>query len=563
MIGHAVASVLLSTIFTGLCSAQEFMRCNGHEAFCDRRYNEIAQINSHNATSYAASPVQNQDRSIDQQLDDGIRVFKLPIHMDYQKHSDYYADLIESYLHILNNKIHDVVHNIINNKKKLAHTINEKRSDVDSLQHSINAAEHKIQDLNKWYNGLEDFSFSNLSSKTTRSIDYAARVSAFIIEKKALEAAKIIAKKALDAAKSSMETFLENDPRLLGLKTQKFAAEKVLGMIKKQGTREIFSCHTLAKRELYNNYINKLIEQAPSEIRSVVKVFLTPFSILEKGGIKLLFGTASQGGGIAPYPTCFLDRSATPLKDFLRKIKNFLNQHPHDVITLLLNDFIYDPEKISKVFEEVGLIQFVHTQDREEPWPTFKELIEQGKRLIVFSDVEYDQAKYPWLNYRNFYNAWEGAYDFKSTQDFINPQTPLEKFGDFIPRDKKYLDILNAKINQATTDHERKALVAQYKRVSAMVDPNGPHNMLLDIHYAVTAGLAGNKDDAKVINKKSVFRSHMKRIAKAAQHIPNFISIDFYEHPHVTNPKGDVFDVIDELNGVGRYAGKPLWSPQT
>lgn len=532
MIRELIKSTLLSIVFcSNLFAAQESMRCNGYAELCDRRYDEIAQINSHNATSYAASPVQNQDRTIAQQFNDGIRVFKMPIHLDYKRSADYYADLIESYITQLNNKINKAKLTIINNQKSLAHTLQEKQRDVDSLQHNIDDAERRIQDLHTWYNKLEDFSFSDPSSKTTRSIDYAARVSAFTIEKKSLQAAKLIATKTLNATKSALIAILEQDPRLINLKAQKFLAEKALRAINKKGTHEIFACHTLAKRELYQNYIDALIKQAPESIRPVVNVFLTPFSLLEKKGVVLLFGTQSQGGGIAPYPVCFLDRSATPFKDFLQQIKGFLDKHPHEVITILLNDFVEEPERLARAFEEAGLMSSVYAQDRNAPWPTLRELIEQGRRLIVFTDTEYDQKKYPWLNYRNFYNAWKGSYNFTSTNIFTNPKTPIERFGTFGPLDE-------------------------------IDPPSGPRNKLLDIHHVVTPGLAGDRDASKIVNKRSVFRAHMKRIANAAQHIPNFISIDFYEYPSVAHPKGDVFDVIEELNGVGKYAGKPLWKPK-
>ena len=552
--------IILGTSLHGLLVADE-MHCNGYAEFCDRRYNEIAQINSHNATSYGSSPVQDQDRTIQQQLDDGIRVFKLPLHFDYKNKSDYYADLIQASIIVFDNKIKSRLESIASSKKDVFDAIASAQRDVDSLGGEINSAQNTINDLTRWYDKLDTFSFSE-SSKTTRALDYAVRVSAFAIEKKALELARVVAKGVLSGAESTAAAFIEQDPRLILLKTQKFAAEKTLGLMKKEGTQEIFACHALAKREIYGKFVDQLINKAPDSIRPVVNFFLTPLSALETHSIELLFGTPSAPGGIMPYPACLLDSPAMSLKDFLREIKGFLEKNPHDVVTILLNDFIYDPIKITKVFKNAGLMSYVYAQDRDKPWPTFRELIETGERLIVFTDVDYDRALYPWLNYRNFYNAWDGSYDFKSTDIFTNPQTPLEKFGDFAPRSGADVQTIRSQIaNPKITAEERKSLIALYKKMAHMVEETGARNMLLDITHAVTQGLAGSKSAATVINKRSVFRAHMKRIAEAARHIPNSISIDFYEYPNEANPKGDVFDVIDELNGVGKYSGNPLWSP--
>ncbi|MFW5877091.1 MAG: hypothetical protein ACOCXM_10165 [Myxococcota bacterium] len=59
--------------------------CNGAEDFCERSYNSVASACTHNAMSTEANdfhlPTPNQDRSILQQLDDGVRCLMLDTYM--------------------------------------------------------------------------------------------------------------------------------------------------------------------------------------------------------------------------------------------------------------------------------------------------------------------------------------------------------------------------------------------------------------------------------------------------------------------------------------------------
>ena len=58
--------------------------CNGAEALCDRRYNEVAYATTHNAFAVDAENfgAPNQSRSMRQQLDDGVRGLMLDVYTD-------------------------------------------------------------------------------------------------------------------------------------------------------------------------------------------------------------------------------------------------------------------------------------------------------------------------------------------------------------------------------------------------------------------------------------------------------------------------------------------------
>lgn len=76
----ALALLLLSCATTPV--APEPQRCNGHAELCARRYNEVAYPTTHNAFSNEEEGfiLSNQRRSIEQQLDDGVRAMMLDVY---------------------------------------------------------------------------------------------------------------------------------------------------------------------------------------------------------------------------------------------------------------------------------------------------------------------------------------------------------------------------------------------------------------------------------------------------------------------------------------------------
>jgi hypothetical protein len=85
--GVAVATgLVLAVALTGGASkvrASGVLTCNGYAQLCGRRLDEVAFAGTHNSMSAADSPgwlIANQDRTIAQQLQDGIRLFKISTH---------------------------------------------------------------------------------------------------------------------------------------------------------------------------------------------------------------------------------------------------------------------------------------------------------------------------------------------------------------------------------------------------------------------------------------------------------------------------------------------------
>jgi threonine/homoserine/homoserine lactone efflux protein len=82
LIGGVAASFLL-TGETAKVRASPISTCNGYPQLCSRRLDEVVFAGTHNSMSAADSPgwlIANQDRTVHQQLQDGIRLFKVSAH---------------------------------------------------------------------------------------------------------------------------------------------------------------------------------------------------------------------------------------------------------------------------------------------------------------------------------------------------------------------------------------------------------------------------------------------------------------------------------------------------
>ncbi|MEU0162609.1 PI-PLC domain-containing protein [Streptomyces sp. NPDC006261] len=91
---------------------------------------------------------------------------------------------------------------------------------------------------------------------------------------------------------------------------------------------------------------------------------------------------------------------AIELRPALEDIGSWLRAHPAEIVTLIVQDDI-GAEETAEAFRRAGLGGLLHTpsEDPDEPWPTLEEMIDGGRRLVVFAEKADGPA--PW--YRNFY----------------------------------------------------------------------------------------------------------------------------------------------------------------
>lgn len=103
---------------------------------------------------------------------------------------------------------------------------------------------------------------------------------------------------------------------------------------------------------------------------------------------------------------------AIGLAPALKDIGDWLRDHPTEIVTLIVQDDI-GAEETEEAFRRAGLDDLLHTpsEDPDEPWPTLEEMVDSGRRLVVFAEKADGPA--PW--YRNFYRyGMETPFAFRS-----------------------------------------------------------------------------------------------------------------------------------------------------
>jgi len=211
---------------------------------------------------------------------------------------------------------------------------------------------------------------------------------------------------------------------------------------------------------------------------------------LEDGVRAFMLDTYEQDGQtLLCHRVCGI--GSRPLHDALLDLRTFMECFPGEVLTLILEAHI-DEATTAAAFEEAGLLPFLHEQPLGTPWPTLREMIVSGRRMVVFT--ESSEVTLPWHHFAYAY-AWD---------------TPFS--------------------NQTPDD-----LRCAPGRGSAT-------SSLFILNHFLTAPVA-MRSLAEMINHDPFFTEQVHRCQREAGQLPNFITVDFYE-------VGDLFGVVDGLNGL-------------
>ncbi|NLU75954.1 hypothetical protein HCC61_25435 [Streptomyces sp. HNM0575] len=168
---------------------------------------------------------------------------------------------------------------------------------------------------------------------------------------------------------------------------------------------------------------------------------------------------------------------ALPLVGTLREIRTWMDQHPSEVVTLVVQNGI-SGEQTASAFRKAGLKHLLYTPDRDPgtPWPTLGEMVDDNKRLVVFSEGSGGPA--PW--YRGFYR-----YGMETPYDFRDPRS------------------MSCAPNRGGT---------------------GKRLFLLN-HFITDAG--GSRLDAGEVNSKDLVLDRARRCGIQRGHPVNFVAVDF------------------------------------
>ncbi|MCW0481436.1 LamG-like jellyroll fold domain-containing protein [Gaoshiqia sediminis] len=96
--------------------------------------------------------------------------------------------------------------------------------------------------------------------------------------------------------------------------------------------------------------------------------------------------------------------NSSPFIDQLHLIKDFLDHHPDRILTLFL-DFNVNINELAVLIEESGIHTYLFEYQEKIGWPTLKEIVDTGKRLVIFGMQEHRNSP-DWLHY-----VWDHAVE--------------------------------------------------------------------------------------------------------------------------------------------------------
>lgn len=215
---------------------------------------------------------------------------------------------------------------------------------------------------------------------------------------------------------------------------------------------------------------------------------------------------------------------AGPIQDWLTTVREWVDNHPYDVVTILLGNGNYSDASMYKPFiEKSGIQKYAYTPPllpmHLDDWPTLQELIIRGKRVIMFIDYKANETAVPWL-LDEFSQVWETQFD---PTDRAFPCT-VQRPPDLGLEDaKNRLYLMNHNLNAEFNVFDVQLLVPA---VSLLNETNAAEG------YG-SLGLAANN-----------CRSDYGRA-------PNFLNVDYYNYGSTNGSRnGSVFEAAARVNNV-------------
>jgi len=210
---------------------------------------------------------------------------------------------------------------------------------------------------------------------------------------------------------------------------------------------------------------------------------------LERGIRGFMLDTYTlRGETLLCHGSCALGKR--PFVDALRDLRMFLDCHPAEVITLILEAHI-DEATTARAFEDAGLLPYLDEQSSDAvAWPTLGEMIRSGRRLVVFT--ESSEVTLPW-HHQAYAFMWDTNYAARSASDF---------------------------------------------RCDVLRGSRG-HQLFLLNHF-LTAPIA-SLSLAEMVNHDPLLIDRARACQSDTDDLPNFVALDFVE-------LGDLLTTVDALN---------------
>jgi hypothetical protein len=207
------------------------------------------------------------------------------------------------------------------------------------------------------------------------------------------------------------------------------------------------------------------------------------------GGVSGLLGAAPPETYLC-HGNCEL--GAIKMDDALRQFTSFLQGNPNEVLIIFIEDYI-SAEDTEAALEESGLADYVYTHDGGE-WPTLREMIEDGTRVLVMS--ERGGGEPAWYH-KGFELTQETPYRFESVEEMSGDSSCV--------------------LNRGKED-----------------------SPLFQLNHFISPASQGTSE---AVNEYQFLLERAQRCQEERGMVPNLVAVNFWG-------VGSVVDVVDEINGV-------------
>ncbi len=253
---------------------------------------------------------------------------------------------------------------------------------------------------------------------------------------------------------------------------------------------------------LANGRVRTYFGSAADLRRATEQDSVSPASV--EAALRLRGRLGFRGEGTRGMYLChtFCELGATPLEDGLKDIHDFLATHPAEVVVMVNQDYV-TPADFVEAIDDADLTPYAFTPPKGSQWPTLREMIEDGRRLVMLAENRAGAAPWYQLAYERL--TEETPFDFGSAEALIGAAG-----------------------------------------LEAGCRPNrGPARapLFLINHWVTTAPIQRPSDAAKV-NAYAPLLRRARTCERIRDHLPTLLAINFYK-------EGDVFRVVDTLNEVG------------
>jgi hypothetical protein len=192
-----------------------------------------------------------------------------------------------------------------------------------------------------------------------------------------------------------------------------------------------------------------------------------------------------------------------PLSEALSDLRTFLVSNPGEVVIVINQDEGVTPADIERAFDQAGLLDLVY-RGPFGPFPTLREMIDSGQRLVVMA--ENDAGDIPWYPLAYGDALQETPFTFRSAAALTEPSN-----------------------------------------VAGSCRPNrGPASApLFLVNNWVDTTPVPRLSMATLVNARAALLKRTETCQRIRHRLPNLVAVDFYK-------QGDVLGVVRTLNGISR-----------